>query len=86
MSWTHLGDTYPKARKEHRCYLCGLRIRKGARHVRRDGIADGEFVACRMHAVCESHTKAWDETDWECFDESDFRFNDLRLPLLELTQ
>lgn len=82
MSWTHLRDSRPKARKEYRCDLCGLRIRKGARHVRRDGVFDREFVSSRMHAVCESHTRDWDLDDWECRDEADFRYHSLNLPLL----
>jgi hypothetical protein len=70
---THLGDTFPKGRRKYYCYLCGLRIRKGARHVKRVGVYDGEFVVSRMHEVCEAATKGWEEFDWECHDDWEFR-------------
>ncbi len=41
MSWTHLSDTNPKARKDHFCELCERIILKGTVHVARRGIGDG---------------------------------------------
>ena len=73
MSWTHLEDTTPKARKEHRCYLCELPIRKGTIHVARSGVGDNGIEKFRMHAECEKITKPWIEQDWENHDAWDFR-------------
>jgi hypothetical protein len=73
MSWTHLNDTKPRARKPHRCELCGLPITKGEVHVARRGIGDDGPCTFRMHIDCEALTKRWDQMDWECHDSSDFR-------------
>lgn len=76
MSWTHLSDSTPVARKPHRCYLCEGEIPKGEKHLCRTGI-DGEAgrpVTFRMHLGCHELTKGWDEDDWGCFDPSDFRY------------
>lgn len=64
MSWTHISDTTPKARKVHWCELCALRIEIGQTYVKRCGLADGDFVCSLMHVECEAATKQWDETDW----------------------
>ena len=82
MSWTHLSDTRPRARKQHQCILCRLRIRKGARHVHRTGVVDGELVSSRMHAVCEAATRDWDDDAWDCHADQEFREYNLRLPIL----
>jgi hypothetical protein len=87
MSWTYLSSSHPKARKEYRCGLCGLRIRKGSRHLVISGNMDGEFVSERRHEVCASATDEWDEMDWETRstgDEPEFRRYELGLPLIDL--
>lgn len=66
MTWQHLRDTTPIARKEHRCLLCALPIAVGEKHVMRAGVSDGEFSQFRMHVACEAVTQDWDEMDWEC--------------------
>ena len=66
MSWEHLRDAKPVARKQHRCMLCERPIAVGAQHVIRCGISHGEFSSFRMHAACEEATRDWDEMDWEC--------------------
>ena len=70
-----------KTRKQYRCVLCGLRIRKGAKAIIDAGIYDGEFYSHRCHAVCYD---AWQRTndEGEFMDESEFRHNVLGLPLL----
>jgi hypothetical protein len=68
-----LDEGHPVARKEHRCYLCGLAIPVGAKHTKRTGVTDGEFWSARMHHACEALTKSWAECEWESFDPSDFR-------------
>lgn len=75
MSWLHLGDTQPKARKRHICDLCELPIEPGTVHVARRGIGDDGPVTSRMHLPCEQMTRdeRWDDADWECHDRSEFR-------------
>jgi len=76
MSWTHLDDTLvKKSRKPHRCYLCGVEIPKGASYLRRTGVdEDSGLVSVAMHPVCESHTRDWDQMDWETFSPGDLWF------------
>jgi hypothetical protein len=38
MSWPHLSDTTPKARKQYRCDICNEVIEVGEMHVARRGI------------------------------------------------
>ena len=72
--WTHFRDTQPRGRRQYRCCLCGLRIRKGAKHILRTGVTEDGFVSSRMHAVCESKTRTWMNWEWECgYDEVEFR-------------
>lgn len=77
--WTHIEDTTPKARKEYRCYLCGLTIPQGIKHVKRVGADSGEgLVTVRMHEQCEMVTRDWHWDDWECMqDEWAFRHESL---------
>ena len=72
MSWQHLEDTTPKARRKYRCLLCGLPITKGQKHIKRVGV-DGEMYQMRMHIECEKLTEDWDEDNWLNFDEAEFR-------------
>ena len=58
-------DRIIKARKEHRCSLCGLRIRKGATYVFREGVEGKEHWRLRMHFVCDDATSDWDWFEWE---------------------
>jgi hypothetical protein len=64
MSWRHISDETPTARKPHECFLCGLPIAKGERHVKRRGSNDGVPITFRMHARCNEVAAAWDEDDW----------------------
>jgi len=75
MSWTHIEDTTPKARKEHRCILCELPIEKGVVHVARFGVDDDGKVKVRMHIECEKATEGWSYEDWEVNDAYEFRHN-----------
>lgn len=45
MSWQHLRDERRTARKDHRCYLCGLPILAGSEHIARTGTRDRESCA-----------------------------------------
>lgn len=82
MSWKHIEDTEPRGRKQYTCDLCGLRIRKGAKHVRRVGVSFGRLYTGRYHAVCEAATHDWDEYEFECHNTGSFQRYELRLPLL----
>lgn len=74
-----------RGRKQHTCDLCGLRIRRGVRHVVGSGVFDGRPFRVRYHAVCHAKTAGWDECDWECAagNEAEFCKYDLKLPLLQ---
>ena len=65
-------ETQPVAKKDHRCYLCGLTIQKGIVYVRRFCFDDGPFAA-KMHLACEELTREWDRFSWEEHDEGEFR-------------
>lgn len=73
MSWTHLSDTKPKARKDYRCLLCELPIPKGTVHVARRGIDDSGLCTTRMHTACELVSKDWGIEEWENQDPYEFR-------------
>jgi hypothetical protein len=73
MSWTHLSDTEPVARKDHECGLCGRRIPKGEKHSARRGIGDNGPETFRMHHACEARTRKWGQMEWECHDPMEFR-------------
>ena len=62
--WRHISDETPTARKPHECFLCGLPIAKGERHVKRTGAWDRERITFRMHARCDEIAADWDEDDW----------------------
>lgn len=78
-------DREVKARKQHRCLLCGLRIRKGAMYWQRKCYSD-EFPpnVMKMHAVCREASSGWGWDDWETWmdDYAEFRKYDLGLPLI----
>lgn len=75
MSWYHLEDRTPKARKVYQCLLCELPIAVGEKHVERCGISERMHYNFRMHAACEKFTAdhLWDTVDWECLDAEAFR-------------
>lgn len=71
MSWTHLRDERPKARKAYRCFLCGEPIPVGEVHVSRAGVRDDGLETFRMHIECKAESDNWDPFDWECFSQGD---------------
>lgn len=82
MSWHHLSDTLPRARKDYRCYLCELPIVKGQIHVFRSGITDDGPNSFRMHCECRDLSSEWLISDWESHDPAAFREDDLCVSLL----
>lgn len=71
MSYRHLRDTRPTARKEYRCFLCGIPIAVGTKQPRQSGARDGGLDSFRMHELCESKAAKWSIDDWECFSEGE---------------
>jgi hypothetical protein len=55
VSWTHLRDTFPKARKRYRCVGCWELIEVGEKHLFRTGVMDGAMVSVRWHPECEEY-------------------------------
>lgn len=83
MSWLSLSSSQPHGRKAYRCDLCGLKIKKGAKHWAIVGKLDGKVYTSRCHAVCNQATRNWDQMDFDCADEYEFRKHDLKLPLMK---
>ena len=73
MSSTVFSARVLKARKVHRCYLCGLPIAQGEVHERFVGVTDGDFWTDRRHAACQLHTRDWTDEDWEYHEHMEFR-------------
>ena len=48
-----LKDSYPTARKEHHCQLCGGVIKKGERYHRQSCVLDGQAYDFINHTKCE---------------------------------
>ncbi len=46
------GESFPVARKEHRCIECQMPIAKGEKHLRYAGKWDGRVTGGRQHMVC----------------------------------
>ena len=68
MSWYHLRDEDVKARKNHRCILCGEDILVGEVYRQRTGTDEGEIHTMRMHQECQKESAKWDSDDWECWE------------------
>lgn len=52
MSYTHLRDSQPKARKDHKCTWCGKLIPKGTIYNYSSGVFDGSFCTSHLHDEC----------------------------------
>lgn len=63
MSWSHIADAHPIARKVHQCVWCGQMIEKGEKHYSYTGTMDGEFQHNRAHLDCESAMNLVQEQD-----------------------
>lgn len=63
MSYTLLSESFPKARKEHRCIWCGQTIQIGEKYRREKSVYDGEFQDHKWHLECNEdsveHFKRW---------------------------
>ena len=54
MTWLHLSDSTPVARKPHRCSWCGEPIHAGDRYACSTGLWEGELITNRMHPECDA--------------------------------
>lgn len=63
----HVRDDRPRARKPHRCYLCGEFVEVGDTYVRRLWSDGGKLSTTKMHVECEAETANWEDWDWEEF-------------------
>ena len=73
-----------KTRKPHRCDMCHLPIKVGAKVRYWAGIYEGDFFAGHAHLVCEHlHHEADYYDDGELMDPGEFRREILGLPLLK---
>ncbi|MFQ5786488.1 MAG: hypothetical protein ACE5H1_00760 [Thermodesulfobacteriota bacterium] len=66
MSWTWLRDERVKAKKVHKCLLCGEDIEVGEYYQKRTGTNDG-IITMKMHEECKEESDSWDECDWQTF-------------------
>lgn len=55
MAWTHVADTFPVAKKRHRCVACLEFIEVGEKHLSRFGYDDDGPVTSRWHPECEEY-------------------------------
>lgn len=65
MSNTHLRTDLTKARKEHRCDYCGLKIDIGVVYNKTVGIFDGDFYTFKAHLPCQELTSLMKMHDHE---------------------
>lgn len=65
-----------KARKPHRCCLCGERINVGDTQDRRTGISDGSVWTMHMHPECHAYEQKPSVVDPDWYeDTSDSAFS-----------
>lgn len=63
-----------KARKKHKCIICGGEIQKGHMYLYRDGVCEDGFWHGKMHHLCETITQVWDlewDERWTDFDNAE---------------
>ena len=58
-------STYPKARKEYKCDLCGQKIEKGEKYHRYSGKYDGDLFDDKYHLICQKIINAYCEASTE---------------------
>lgn len=54
-----------KARKSHRCCLCGDGIPAGSIYDYRTGTVEGDFFEMHMHPECNAYAHANWDSEWE---------------------
>ena len=66
MSWYVSSKEGVKARKPHRCDLCGERIAVGELYATRSGVSEGDgFSTTHMHPECHAYeSRETVDSDW----------------------
>lgn len=54
-----------KARKDHRCNFCGLKILAGTKYEFHSWIDDGSVNEMKYHKLCVSKILHWEDYEWE---------------------
>jgi hypothetical protein len=70
--WVWIRDSEVKARKQHRCFLCGEKIEVNESYIARTGVED-VIVTFKMHIGCEKESSNWHIEDWETFSEGEMK-------------
>ena len=65
MSYTLLSETYPIARKEHRCIWCGQMIHKGDQYIAERSVFDGDMQNHHWHYECLTDARSGQDSEWE---------------------
>lgn len=53
MSYTLLSESFPTARKRHRCIWCGQYIEPGDKYRRERSVSDGDMQDHKWHPECD---------------------------------
>lgn len=56
-----------KARKDHECSLCGLKIISGTKYEYHNWVDLGSIHEMKYHYCCAEKTKHWTNDDWEAW-------------------
>lgn len=59
MTWQHLSDTRPKARKRHQCFICRTAIWRGTIYRRSAFTFDGSAYVIKEHVECSRVAAKW---------------------------
>ena len=65
MGYTLLSETYPIARKSHRCIWCGQTISKGEQYVAERSVFDGDMQNHHWHYECLNDAHQNTDYEWE---------------------
>ncbi len=68
MSYTLLKETYPIARKQHRCVWCGERIEIGEKYTHEKSVYDGNMQDHKWHMECDKAAGEYFKSGEEEFD------------------
>ena len=75
MSCNFRKEEYRKARKWHRCDLCGGKIEVGDKYSYESGMYDGCFYTMTLHSVCRKIIEEFADAELEFGDE--YTLNDV---------
>lgn len=64
----HLNQGTRKARKNHRCELCGLNILAGTKYEFHSWVDSGSVYEMKYHQICLGKISHWKNDDWVDWD------------------